>query len=705
MERITLPYSLKNIPAATNMEYLKQLVGQLSTFQHNLTWRIFHYLNPDATKSEVKTFGFKSEYAPPFVEELAPFFDDLYDMVKNIEFRNMDNDFQSQLKKDSAKIQKLPDVIVESDKTGNLYKIEKKQYEKCLVENVTKEYKGCPEKDLDLVNKETCDIATELELASRMVEYPRRQCKMTIKDHKSTFPGKKSWRLINPAKSELGKVSKQILEPIIGTIRELTGYNLWRDNRTVIEWFKQFNEMDTTSMSFIQFDIEAYYPSISRELLEKAIKFARDYCDISDDEIEIILTSGKTFLFNKNKPHVKKNSDGTNFDTAMGAFDSCEKSELVGLYLLHQIKSIFTDNQDWCGLYRDDGLGVLKGSGPQVDKKRKQLCQIMKQNGLRVEALTNIKTVNFLDITFDLTTRSYRPYRKPNSNMVYLHVDSDHPPTVIRSVPKTVETRLSLLSSSEEIFNEEKRPYEDALKNSGHKIKLEYKPPGKSKRVRRRQITYFNPPYSKRVKTNIGRTFLHLIDKHFPKGTKLAKVMNRNCVKLSYSTTKNMKKIIDAHNRKVLEPTKDDQERLCNCRKPQECPLEGKCLTTSLVYEAKVTAGTSTKNYIGLTERTFKERFNQHQSDFRHEKNKFNTSLSKYVHELKEKGSDFSITWKIHTRAHTYTSGSRRCDLCLQEKLAICLADQTSTLNSRREMVSKCRHKRKHLLAVCTKGK
>ena len=166
-----------------------------------------------------------------------------------------------------------------------------------------------------------------------------------------------------------------------------------------------------------------------------------------------------------------------------------------------------------------------------------------------------------------------------------------------------------------------------------------------------------------------------------------------------------MKKIIDAHNQKVLEPLKDNSARLSNCRNPQEFPLDGKCLTSSVVYEAEVTAGVSVMNYYGLTERTFKERYNRHQSDFRHVKNRYNTALSKYVHELKESNTDYSISWKIHTKAHAYTSGARRCDLCLLEKLAICLADPKKTLNSRREMVSKCRHKRKHLLEVKTKDK
>ena len=198
---------------------------------------------------------------------------------------------------------------------------------------------------------------------------------------------------------------------------------------------------------------------------------------------------------------------------------------------------------------------------------------------------------------------------------------------------------------------------------------------------------------------NIGRKFLQLIDKYFPTGSPLSKIMNRNCVKLSYSTTKNMKRHIDGHNRKILEEDQTQVDtRLCNCRKKEECPLDGKCLTKSLVYEADVETDQTTMTYFGLTERTFKERFNQHQSDFRHDKHRHNTALSKYIHMLKDNNTQYKITWSIHSRAHAYKPGSQHCDLCLQEKLAICLADPQTTLNSRSEMVSKCRHKRKHVL-------
>ena len=482
MEKFNLPHSLKNIPVPSQREYLKQLVAQLSVFQHNFTWRVYHFLNPKAPKTDTNTYGFKSGYAPPIVPELQEFFDELYDMVREIEFREVNNELQKELKTYINKLKRVPEVVVESDKTRNLYKCEKKEYEKYLAENVSKEYKKCPESELDEVNKKTCQIATGLALADRMEIFPRSQCKMTLKDHKDTFPGILSWRLLNPAKPELGKVSQQILKRIISAIKELTELNLWGDTQTCIEWFKQLLEdLDTQDLSFIQFDITSYYPSINEALLKKALQWAEQYCDIDQEEIDIILTSRESFLLNRDKPHVKKTATkNKHFDVTMGSWDSCEISELCGLFLLSQIRTVF-EEKDLYGLYRDDGLGVLRGSGRKLDMKRKQLCKIFKENDLKMTALTNVKVVNFLDVTLDLTTKSYRPYRKPNNNMVYVHVNSDHPRSVTKSIPKTVETRLSMLSSSKEIFEEEKGPYEQALRASGYKTTLEYKPKSEKK--------------------------------------------------------------------------------------------------------------------------------------------------------------------------------------------------------------------------------
>ncbi len=110
-----------------------------------------------------------------------------------------------------------------------------------------------------------------------------------------------------------------------------------------------------------------------------------------------------------------------------------------------------------------------------------------------------------------------------------------------------------------------------------------------SKRKRHRKVIWFNPPYSKNVKTNIARKFLQLVDKHFPKTSRLHKIFNRNNIKVSYSCMSNVKISISSHNRRVLKQQAEPSAS-CNCRSLNECPLNGKCLTESIVYQAEITA-------------------------------------------------------------------------------------------------------------------
>ena len=81
-----------------------------------------------------------------------------------------------------------------------------------------------------------------------------------------------------------------------------------------------------------------------------------------------------------------------------------------------------------------------------------------------------------------------------------------------------------------------------------------------------------------------------------------------------------MASIISTHNSKILTPTTAPlaNSKLCNCRTPSNCPLNGLCLTESIVYKATVSAATKPKMvYYGLTENRFKERYNDHTSSFR----------------------------------------------------------------------------------------
>ena len=64
------------------------------------------------------------------------------------------------------------------------------------------------------------------------------QAYITIKDHKPNFPAMASFRLINPAKSQLGKVSKQILEKINKQLKKDLNLNQWRSTAEALKWFK-----------------------------------------------------------------------------------------------------------------------------------------------------------------------------------------------------------------------------------------------------------------------------------------------------------------------------------------------------------------------------------------------------------------------------------------------------------------------------------
>ena len=195
--------------------------------------------------------------------------------------------------------------------------------------------------------------------------------------------------------------------------------------------------------------------------------------------------------------------------------------------------------------------------------------------------------------------------------------------------------------------------------------------------------------------------FLRLLDNHFPKGSKLHKYFNRSKIKVSYCTMPNMKKHISKHNAKILRDPKDDEDpRSCNCRTGCECPLNGQCLQKNVVYRADVECNNVTKTYYGLTEQTFKARWNNHQFSLRNEDHTHKTALSSYVWKCRNANLEPKITWSVQARAFPMSSGGKVCDLCLTEKLIILMADQCATLNKRDEIMEKCKHKRKYVLAM-----
>ena len=205
---------------------------------------------------------------------------------------------------------------------------------------------------------------------------------------------------------------------------------------------------------------------LSKTLLTDGLNYASQYVTITEQDRNIIFHARKSLLFDKENPWVKRNNSSL-FDVTMGSFDGAEVCELVGLFMLNKLSQKFKNN-DNIGLYRDDGLAAFRNMGPRTaDQIRQQFSEIFHQEGLKITVTANMKIVNFFDITLNLLNGKFCPYRKPDSPPVYIHAQSNHPPTVIKHLPKAISTRISSLSCVEQEFNKAASIYNDALRSSG----------------------------------------------------------------------------------------------------------------------------------------------------------------------------------------------------------------------------------------------
>ena len=80
--------------------------------------------------------------------------------------------------------------------------------------------------------------------------------------------------------------------------------NQWKDSKDVINWFQNIPEK--AKSCFIQFDIDAFYPSINTQLFDAAINYAKTITTIDDNDLNIIMQSRKTLLFTNSDIWVKK---------------------------------------------------------------------------------------------------------------------------------------------------------------------------------------------------------------------------------------------------------------------------------------------------------------------------------------------------------------------------------------------------------------
>ena len=163
----------------------------------------------------------------------------------------------------------------------------------------------------------------------------------------------------------------------------------------------------------------------------------------------------------------------------------------------------------------------------------------------------------------------------------------------------------------------------------------------------------------------------------------------------------NFGSIINSHNKKIINSNIPKQPApTCNCRSKSSCPLNGDCMQSSLVYICKADTPNIIENhphYIGLTENTFKDRFYKHKNSFKYESKRNATELSNFVWENKHTNTETNLVWNILDKARAYRPETKRCLLCLTEKYHI-IFSKLNLLNSRNELVTKCRHENKFYL-------
>ena len=161
-------------------------------------------------------------------------------------------------------------------------------------DNITRDYKITDSANVNIVNKKAAQVAKDVGQEKNMEIYSPTEAFFTIKDHKKDFPSKVQVRVINPAKTDVGKISKHYLEKIVQEVNMKLKLHQWKSSNQVKEWFR--NIRSKRGATFLKFDIESFYPSITKELFERALLFAKKHCTISEADMKAILLARETFL-------------------------------------------------------------------------------------------------------------------------------------------------------------------------------------------------------------------------------------------------------------------------------------------------------------------------------------------------------------------------------------------------------------------------
>ena len=134
-------------------------------------------------------------------------------------------------------------------------------------------------------------------------------------------------------------------------------------------------------------------------------------------------------------------------------YDSSQIADLVGRYISDILSRIVSTEQ--MGLIHDGGILYMSNiNDPNSSCIQKKMIRVHKFLGFKIEVSSNNKIVNFLDVTLNLSNNTYKSFLKTDQYPSYININSNHPKTIIKQVPKAVKLRIRNLSANEKIFQE-----------------------------------------------------------------------------------------------------------------------------------------------------------------------------------------------------------------------------------------------------------
>ena len=264
MEKLDFGYSLKNIPTTDKKSYKLRLLEKIEIFIKKMYWNSVFFINNNKKATEDYkqgfSYGLKSGRSPPQVKDLIQFEDDLVRKVKELKFCKVRNNFQKMLLEDMKQVQTSKKTLSPTDKTSNMYRLNKNDYQNLLKNAITASYKKANKNVGTKINKEGIKFTKQADILDKIEINGTGNSFVTLKDHKENFTNHPMTRLINPSKNEIGRISKHILDQINTKLVSKLTVNEWKNMASVIKWFKNIN--NKRLYKFLPFDINDFYPSI-----------------------------------------------------------------------------------------------------------------------------------------------------------------------------------------------------------------------------------------------------------------------------------------------------------------------------------------------------------------------------------------------------------------------------------------------------------